>query len=82
MDKSLERIEPFYVLGKVDSNDSVAGLLDQHYPRYRRLTDRVVKEKKKELIIHSQKVFAQVGELFAESLPIFNMHQTKMKDAA
>lgn len=80
-DDSLERVEPFYILEKIDSEDSEEDFTGQYRHLFKRLTDQVVREKRKEFTAYNQVVFDEVAKLFASLLPVFKDTQAKLKDA-
>jgi hypothetical protein len=80
-DKTIEKIEPFYILEKagLDKEESdITTELTKLYPLVKSLTDEEVRSRKAELSKCNQTVFKEVSKLFTELLPVFNENRAKL----
>lgn len=80
-DESLERVEPLYVLEKIDSEDS-EDFIGQYRHLFKRLTDQLVREERREFTADNQVVFDEVAKLFASLLHVFMDTQAKLKNVS
>lgn len=81
-DDSLEEVETFYILERIHSEDSDSEQDSLDWSRHfcKRLTDQVVREKRREFSAYNQGILNEVAKLFASLLPVFRENQARLKE--